>query len=690
MLAIVQLLLMIAVGDTIGRQIVVFHSLAHRLAVAFLSGLLFSTCATYLLALMAANTAYPMWWANSFFFGINLGLIVFLRNADSGNPVDAIVNKLMGGRPAPPLADADAVSVDESIAERPPGNPLWDWLCLGGCMIMGCWLMFSTLNYVDGNFEFAIKSWSDFGANVSVAQSLAQGHNFPTEHPFVPGEAIRYHFLFWFQAANLSFLGLNVVWAINLLSLLSLAALLILIMTLAESLFDSRPVARIATVLFFFASTSLSYIPFLLSQASLSTAVNTVLRSTDFLKSGYPYRGDDWGGLSVAVFANQRHLISAAGILLVVFIYLIDFYRRKNAIGRLSDAGQKHSVSSKPLQPSRSDFRSEAVGLIYCGILIGAMPYWNSAVFIAASIILGGLFIFFSFRRYLALTIGTVILVGLPQLLLLRSGNLAQAGASFFNWGFTIQNPTVRLILEYLGWTFGLKWILLLIALLYVPNAHRRLLIVITSLVPVVFLFQLSTDSFNNHKLLNIWNVLASVYVAYALWLIGRGGMVRAILATFIAVVMTFGAVIDLFPIHNDAFVRVPYENDRLTTWLYANTQPSDLFLSDTFLSHPILFTGRKIFLGNTLFAWTAGYQLNERESRYRSMFQERDPENLVRLLNDNKIAYVAIDDGLRTNGFVKDLNETVFQENFEKVFDDTGHQYGNLTLYKVPASFSY
>ena len=66
-------------------------------------------------------------------------------------------------------------------------------------------------------------------------------------------------------------------------------------------------------------------------------------------------------------------------------------------------------------------------------------------------------------------------------------------------------------------------------------------------------------------------------------------------------------------------------------------------------------------------------------------MFQERNLDELVRLLNKNNIAYVGIDDGVRGNSLITNLNESVFQKNFEKVFVDTENKYGNLTIYKVP-----
>ncbi len=80
---------------------------------------------------------------------------------------------------------------------------------------------------------------------------------------------MRHHFLFWFQAANLEYLGpTDPTWSINLISVLTMVAMLVRIIVLGEVLFDPRIVSRIAWVLFFF-SGSFAYIPFLRAQKSL-------------------------------------------------------------------------------------------------------------------------------------------------------------------------------------------------------------------------------------------------------------------------------------------------------------------------------------------------------------------------------------------------------------------------------------
>ncbi len=685
---------MFLLGDAICRRFFSYISLAHRIAVSFLSGLLFSTIFTYLAALVFSRTAEPLIWANVF-FGIAATIaIILLRGGNKGDePGDRIFTYL---RSRFSKKGEEETAVFRTDADRrPAGDAYWDWVVIAICLVVAVRLMFATLNFTDGNFEFAIKSWSDFGANLSLSQSFALGHNFPTEHPFFPGEAIRYHFLFWFQAANLSFLGVNLVWSVNLLSALTLAALLMLIMSFAELLFGSRLVARISAILFFFASSSLSYIPFLASQPGLGAAYRAIVGLKDFIKSGFPYRGDDWGALGVAVFSNQRHLISGIGIMMIVLVYLIDLYRRRGAITgpQIPDAAAETNEKPRskkkappPAVVNTGEMQGELKTFIFCGVLLGGLPYWNGAVFFSAALIIGGLLVLFPFRRQMLYLIATTVVLGLPQLIMLGAGATGQTGRrSFFTPGYIISDPTVLKVVEYIGWTFGFKLVLIAVALYFLPRVHLKLFLIFSGLLAVVFMFQLTSDPFNNHKLLNIWNIFALMYAAYALWYVWRTGIKGKALATLLGLAMILGSVIDLFPLRNDGVIKVPFENDPLSTWVLQNTAPTDIFLSDRLLSHPILFTGRRLFLGDPLYPASAGHDILKREAAYKQLFQIRDVTQLTASLKEKKIAYVAVDDGLRKSDIVKDLNESIFQQNFEKVFDDTDNRYRNLVIYKVP-----
>ena len=300
MLAILYLVAATYFGDCLCRRFFRFISLQQRIATAFLVGVLTSTWITFLAAIAFHKTSQPLIVANLVFF------VLFVLVA-------------LASRRWPPRISNEQLT-------RPPGSMRWDLVWLGAFLIFATWLMFATLSFKNGQFQIAFKAWTDFGANVSLTQSFAVGGNFPPEHPFFPGEFIRYHFLSWFQAGNLEFLGLNPVWSINVLSSFSLLALLVLIMTFGEVLFNSRVVGRIGALFFFFSS-SLSYLPFLRSQSSIRGALDSILGATEFLASGYPFRGETWGVLSANVFAYQRHLISGIGLLFVGLVFAVDRYR---------------------------------------------------------------------------------------------------------------------------------------------------------------------------------------------------------------------------------------------------------------------------------------------------------------------------------------------------------------------------
>ena len=368
-------------------------------------------------------------------------------------------------------------------------------------------------------------------------------------------------------------------------------------------------------------------------------------------------------------------------------IFLIDKYRsRQKKPSTPGSTGREETVSESIVVNTNTQSgldRPFLYGSLFSGVLIGLLPFWNSPAFVASLAILGCLFLLLPYRIYVGSIFLVSLVLGFPQVLMLRTRPVIQ---TLLHWGYTLDHPTLFQVLKYLGWSFGLKWVLIAVALIFLQNWHRKLFLAVSVLLAMVFLFQLSVDIFNNHKLLNIWSIFAAMYAGFGLWRLAKIGIVGVVLSIILVIFTTLGGMIDLFPLHHDGMLTVPFRNDRLTTWLLDNTQPSDVFLSQTLLSHPIVFSGRKIFLGNTLFAWTAGYDVESRETAYIQMFEEQDPTRLIQLLNENKIAYVAIDNGVRQSHLIKRLNETVYAQTFAKVFEDNQRQYDELSIYKVSA----
>ena len=587
-------------------------------------------------------------------------------------------------------------------------------------------MMFASFNTKAGKLQIANPEYSDFGPNTALMQSFAVGHNFPTEYPHFSGDRIRYHFLFYFQAGNLEFLGLDPAWSLNLLSITTLVAMLVIVMTLGEVLFNSRAVGRLGSLLFFFFG-SLSYVPFLRKQASVRAAIQAITHQRDYLQTIFPYRGEAWGTWSQVTYLNQRHFASAIGILLLVLVFLVIRYRAvaaKRAEARAANETMTAQPSGLPdtaplavsanpsgdVRESQIEMPSVSVAtqsteettitaepfiatlrpFIFSGALLGLLPMWNSAVFIAAAAILGLLFILCPQRLQMLALAVTAGLIALPQMFFLASGTGKAHMPKLLHWGYTIDHPTVANVTKYLGFTFGFKWLLIALALVFATNLQRRFFLAFLSLIAVAFCFQFTIEVLANQKFIHIWVIIANLFVAFALWRLWHVSLAGTTLpgkfaAIAAALLIIPGGIIDFFPIHNTGWSEVTYKNDSLIDWLNKNTTSREIFLTDRFVNHPILMAGRRVFYGWPYYAWSAGYDASKRDRVYIELFESRDPWKLYRLLKENGIKYVGFDGAVRQVSFIKRNNEQIYATYFPKVFEDKQNRYNSLIIYKIP-----
>src|SRR5215211_5697321 len=749
MLALIYFALAACVGDFLCRRFYQFESVAHRCAAAILVGLLVSSWFTYLTGLAFFWTSRPLLWANLLFFVAAIALLSWPKWKGR-------ILKSTSGEACPKRSNL--------YLPRPRGSSIADWLLIAGYLVLVSWMMFASFNTKAGKLQIANPEYSDFGPNTALIQSFAVGHNFPTEYPHFSGDRIRYHFLFYFQAGNLEFLGLDPAWSLNLLSITTLVAMLVIVMTLGEVLFNSRAVGRLGSLLFFFFG-YLSYVPFLQKQASVRAAIEAITHQREYLQTIFPYRGEAWGTWSQVTYLNQRHFASAIGILLLVLVFLVIRYRaapakqRRKARRLINDVAASLCRGARALLPSRSRRHSavattspgyqlasgdnlspepnalpetapqtfsgaatqtetpaESHGelatvsvvteakpepdaqaepfiatlrpFIFSGVLLSLLPMWNSAVFIAAAAILGLLFILCSLRLQMLALAVTAGLIALPQMLFLSSGSGRAHMPKLLHWGYTIDHPTVANVTKYLGFTFGFKWLLIALALVFATSLQRRFFLAALSLIAVAFCFQFTIEVLANQKFIHIWVIIANLFVAFALWRLWHVRVVGTTLpGKFTAIVATLliipGGIIDFCPIHNTYWSEVAYQKDPLIDWLNKNTTPREILLTDRFVNHPILMAGRRVFYGWPYYAWSAGYDAGKRDRLYLELFETRDPKKVFRLLKENGISYVAFDNALRQAQFIKRPNEQVYASYFPKVFQGT--TYNGLVIYKVP-----
>ena len=359
MLALIYLALAITLGDLLCRRFYRFVSVPHRWATAVLVGMLLCTWFTYLTGLVFAHTAEPLLCADLLFFVASPGAIFWLS------------------RKAPRVS---------TIAPRAPGSSTWDWITLGALFAATCVVLIGTL-YVNkqGTVRLSGKQTSDLAVQLGIAQSVAVGPNFPTQFP--PDVSQSTQFLFFFQAGNLEFLGLNLAWSVDVLSVLVLTSMLAAVMALGELLFNSRVVGRLGATLFFF-------------HGSLRHLI-------DFLASGHPRRNESWGFWKQIALVNQRHLPFVIGIFVLVLIFLVDQYRQRSLATRTTSAptiALQESTRRSNWNQLKRGFASifitsarpaltPAKSFVFSGLLLAALPLWNAIGFIAAIVVLCCLFV---------------------------------------------------------------------------------------------------------------------------------------------------------------------------------------------------------------------------------------------------------------------------------------------------------
>jgi len=145
--------------------------------------------------------------------------------------------------------------------------------------------------------------------------------------------------------------------------------------------------------------------------------------------------------------------------------------------------------------------------------------------------------------------------------------------------------------------------------------------------------------------------------------------------------ILTFTGFVDLKTLFNmNYYQNVKYSvKDPITAWVKENTDPKDVFLTTPNVLDSVLLAGRPIFYGHPYYAWSAGYDTYKREETVKAIFACKDEYKLNKLLKENNISYILVDDGLRSQ--VEDLDEVFISTALNKV---TTISQNNTNIYEV------
>jgi hypothetical protein len=499
------------------------------------------------------------------------------------------------------------------------------------------WLMFSTFSHKDSTLMIDSKLWSDFGAHLSLVRSFSYGQNFPgAEYPTFPGEPIRYHYLFYLLVALLEKGGLPLSFAMNLVSTLGFILLLFYIHRYAATIFNRFSAGVIAIFLFLF-NGSLSFINFFKKYPLNPDTLKDIITNPHFVSFG------PWDNQSIAAFwnlniyTNQRHLALSFALSLITIWPLTRWLYR-------------HQM------PTTIHYLTSAL-ILFC------LPLLNQAAFaITLIMVVGLIFLNLPASKHLYWYYLIVLLTAIPGIIRLSS---IQSSALQFNPGFLSQDLSPIGVFSY--WFLNLGLYLLIYPVLLITNKRpgRSILLSAGSLFLAANLFQFSPDMINNHKLINFFLIITSIFTAGFLVKLWQKGKLLYPVVVVLVVSLTFSGFIDFFPIVNDrslALVDIPA--NEVATWIYHSTPQTSVFLTTEYLYNPASLAGRKTYLDYGYFNWSLGYQEAHRRQLLPQFFSsETDPSFVCQLLTNEAIDYILISPGAASIPDVDPTNSAVMRQ---------------------------
>ena len=369
-----------------------------------------------------------------------------------------------------------------------------EWIILiGSALFWGIFICRSL--YAEGNvLRTGVSAFSDFGAHFPVIRSFSRGSNFPAQYPHFPDGTMRYHFMFYFMAGNLEFLGFNLPLAINLPSILSLVCFSMLLYSLSVAL-AKKPLAGLLTCGLFAFRSSFAFFTYSKGFSTLKGFFHALANNLDAEGKGREHIGftmnESWGLWAQKVYVNQRHLAFAFGLFILVLFLLLPLFletveRVKGAI--TGSAMKKKTAAFIPEYLRSILFTREAwlpqaaLPCILAGLVLGLMAFWNGAVVIAG---ISVLFIMAALSRhkleYLITAVITFILSVLQSRIFVGSGTGAVSVK--YEPGFLAQSDKLGDILSFYTELLGiLPFMLLAVFLAFIPGKRKWMRFVASAL----------------------------------------------------------------------------------------------------------------------------------------------------------------------------------------------------------------
>lgn len=515
-------------------------------------------------------------------------------------------------------------------------------------------LLFSYLFYaphlkINNGIIYTSPVYWDFKWHAPLIQNFAYGDNFPPQNESFSGMPQTYHFFWGFLVSIYDIAGLDIVSAINLISILSLFFLLTSVIGLSEEFFKST-IAGIISVLLIITSSSLHFIHYFISNfhgnlISFMTGIITNTNNPYFFSfiNGNPYA---YNGTMTNMFYFLAERQMVIGIIFLLFFVFI-IYKRSSMPNNI---------------------------LVIIGILMGTFFLWHLYITIMVICSFCFLLIFDNNRKktlILFLPFGLIFFLNLVYFRQvtdsiwftqdIKSFPKLNFNFSTMDWEYNSSIFNVLNIINYYSYAYGIKLIFILIGLIFLRNNNKKAFIIFLSIIiPSLILIntiQLSPLSiYDNHKWLRPMNFIIDLLTGFTFYkvFIFKKSQRYLYLGVLPFILLTLSGFIELMPFLNSKpNNKYAVYTSPLIKKIRQQTKPKSVFLSPNI--REIQLAGRKVFLGDYS-GQELGLNTNLRKKIINDIYYSKNITYFCGVVKKYNIDYVEgdISKALNNNSIIK------------------------------------
>jgi len=456
-----------------------------------------------------------------------------------------------------------------------PIRPLLTYSDIGFCIFafgVSSWIMFKTFHGdVSGQLFVGSNNVFDFGLSLGLIRSISQGVNIPFSSPFSAGFPLLYHFFFPFYIAMWEYFGFPIVLAVNIPSILSFSALLMIIYGWSN-IFAKKWFTGWLAVFLMLTHPTMTFWKYI-----LENGISLQMMKNLWIIPAYPFAGP-FDGSMISLFMtlnnyiNQRHL--GFGIAFGIILYCIVWNMMRSV---------KKIAWYIPF---------------ILGISIGILLFWNMVICVAVA---SSIFLLFIICRHIKEGIVFIVSAGLLSVAFLFPYIILFASSSHFIQSITpgSSSHTQWFIWKYLWENLTLLPVVAGIGFVALGKEKRAFIPLILLFLFVCSLAGLQQRGFDQ-KLISLYIIPMDILTAMGLvWLWEKKSVITKSIALIFFFVLTVSGIVDLLVVKNEfAFPIIDNKNISVISWIQANTPKDAVFVSYADMIDPVVLAGRKNYFG--------------------------------------------------------------------------------------------